>query len=101
MRSRGTFLPRRTFSRKGITSSRFSGPPKETIRSASYWDTSLSLTRVWMSAQSGQCAVNLFGQYHAREFVRHRQGRKRQQQVGSLPPGCRKSVGAADNKNQI
>jgi len=30
MRSRGTFLPRKTFSRKGSTSSCFSGPPKET-----------------------------------------------------------------------
>src|SRR5215212_4144987 len=35
MRSRGTFRPRRTFSRKGITSSGFSGPPKDRTRSAS------------------------------------------------------------------
>src|SRR5258707_11674112 len=35
MRSRGTFFLRKTFSRKGRTSSCFSGPPKETINSAS------------------------------------------------------------------
>src|SRR6476620_11776651 len=35
MRSRGTFLPRKTFSRNGSTSSCFSGPPKETTSSAS------------------------------------------------------------------
>src|SRR4029077_20321958 len=36
MRSRGTLRPRRTFSKNGITSSRRSGPPKETRRKASY-----------------------------------------------------------------
>src|SRR5579864_8024847 len=36
MRSRGTLRPLRTFSRNGITSSRFSGPPKESTSTASY-----------------------------------------------------------------
>src|SRR4029079_7275285 len=35
MRSRGTFLPRKTFSRNGITSSIPSGPPKDTTNNAS------------------------------------------------------------------
>src|ERR1700678_600068 len=36
MRSRGTLRPRNTFSRKGMTSSGFSGPPKESTRTASW-----------------------------------------------------------------
>src|SRR6185312_1359025 len=35
MRSRGTFLPRSTFSKNGSTSSCLSGPPKETTSNAS------------------------------------------------------------------
>src|SRR5580658_1270247 len=37
MRSRGTFFPRKTFSRNGITSSGRSGPPKDVMRIASYF----------------------------------------------------------------
>src|SRR5579884_3635389 len=36
MRSRGTFLPRSTFSRNGITSDSFSGPPNDRTRTESY-----------------------------------------------------------------
>src|SRR6266404_2046189 len=41
MRSRGTFLPRRTFSRNGMTSSGFSGPPKESTKTASYFSEAI------------------------------------------------------------
>src|ERR1017187_4674532 len=53
MRSRGTFLPRSTFSKNGSTSALHSGPPNETSRIASYFIRA-GLTLLLQLRQGGQ-----------------------------------------------
>lgn len=59
------------------------------------------LSRVRMPAQYREGPVNLLGEHGARELVRHRHLRKRNQQVAVVAPRLRQSVVSADDKHQI
>jgi len=54
-----------------------------------------------MSAQRCERAVNLLGQNGSGEFVRHRQGGERQQEVGAVAPRLRQAVMPSNDEDQI
>ena len=54
-----------------------------------------------MAAQGGECAVDLFGQHGAGEFVGQSHGREREQEIGAGTPVGRKTIVTSDQEHQV
>jgi hypothetical protein len=54
-----------------------------------------------MAAQCGECAIDLFGEHGAGEFVRKSHGRERQQEISARLPIRRQTIMPSDEKDQV
>src|SRR4051794_10165714 len=54
-----------------------------------------------MAAQGSECAIHLFGEHGAGEFMRKGHGRKREQQIGARFPKRRQAIVTTDEEDEI